>query len=760
MKVNPKHKTLRSKQTQNSKLKNKFVLDFGFWILDLFRISDFGFRILILASLWSLVFGLWSIAYTAEDISSFPVEVNGDQVEYFETGKKVVAKGNVLVAYKDIRMTCKTVTAFLESKEAIAEGDVVVTRGESILKGENIKYNFESETGVISSGTFKSDVWYGGGKRIEKVGPDELDVTQGYITTCDLAKPHYKIQSRRVRIYFGKRVVAKNVTFNVGGVPILYLPVYSQPINENFPKVNFVPGRDKNWGTYLLSSYRYNLSDDVKGNLHLDYRQNKGFGEGVDYSFKTRDFGKGYIRAYYTDERDKAGHTEKERWRAQYRHKWEMRPDTTVILEYHRMKDRSFIKDYFYREEFEREPQPESLISLAHARSRYTANILAQQRVNRFFTEIERLPEAQLNLKNQRLTEGLPFFYKSDFNVANLNRKTADSNQDNNVIRADTYNQLSVPLRLAHFFSIDPYAGTRQTFYTREQYTNEDRFRGALYSGVDLSTNFYKIYAYPESADLSLGNPGSQGDAMQKGFLRNKANFLNLDINGLRHIFTPTMSYYYIQKPTLLPERLYEFDTVDTLDEKNGIGLALENKLQTKRFLENELDTVELARWLVETDYLLHLEEGGRFSNILSDLEFRPYSWLFMKQTALYDPKWKDLKSLNTDVVAGDSNDKWRLGLGHRYEEKASSQLTTEAQARLTPKWKCRVFERYEFKGGDFKEQEYSITRDLHCWEMELTYSVRDAHTFWVVFRLKAFPELPLKLGTSYYKPRTGAGNE
>jgi len=695
--------------------------------------------------LWAMSFGLWALGLCFVSLyvctaalagtGDTPVEVNGDQVEYFEADKKVVGTGKVVVTYKDIRMTCKKVTAYLESKEAIAEGDVVVTRGEDILKGERINYNFESETGVILNGTTKSGVFYAGGEEMRKVSPKEVDITGGYITTCDLPNPHYRIRSKHVKIYLGDKVVARNVTVSVGGVPVLYLPVYNQPINGKFPKVSLVPGRDKKWGTYLLSAYRYYMSDEAKGYLHLDYRQNKGFGEGVDYNFNTEKFGKGYARAYYMNERDDAGHTEKERWRAQYRHKWDIRPDTVAILEYHRMSDKDFIKDYFYREEFEREPQPESLISLVHTRTNYSVSLLAQKRVNRFFTDVERLPEAALNIRNQPFIEGLPLFYKADFDVVSLDKKIANSEDDNNTIRADTYNQFSVPLRFADFLSVDPYVGTRQTFYTRQAQDDEQGFRGIFYSGVDASTNFYKIYD-------------------------KTTNFLNLDINRIRHIFTPSVSYYYVQKPTLLPGRLFEFDDIDTLDKKKGIGVAFENKLQTKRQGADDMETHELARWLIETDYLLHLDDGKKFSDVLSDLELRPYPWLFMKQTALYDPKWADLKYLNTDVAATDPKDNWRFGVGHRYEEKTSSQLTTELEIRVTPKWKCRVFERYEFKGNDLKEQEYSVVRDLHCWEAEFTYSVSDTHTFWLIFRLKAFPEMPFKLGTSYYKPRPGSGSQ
>jgi len=687
--------------------------------------------ILVLFGICNLEFGILT-CWAAQDIGALPVQVNGDQVQYFDAEKKMVAEGNVVVTYKDIRMTCKKATAFLDSKEAIAEGDVVITRGTDILRGEKIVYNFASETGTVINGVAQTDVWYGGGKELTKTSANEIDIRDGYLTTCDLAKPHYSIRSREVKIYLGKRVVAKNVTFNVGGVPVLFLPVYSQPLKERHPKVNIVFGHEKAWGTYVLSSYRYYLTDDIKGNLHLDYRQLKGFGEGIDNSFKTSNIGSGYVRTYYTDERDKVGHTETERWRTQYRHQWQIRPDTLGIVEFNKFSDHDFIKDYFYREEFEIDPQPRSYVYLLNTQSSFSASVFAQERVNRFFTEVERLPDAALNIRNQQLFGGLPLFYKADLDAVNLNRKTALSDQDNNAIRADTYNQLSLPLRLVDFISVDPYAAVRQTWYAREEEADTDRFRGIFYTGVDVSTNFYKTYGYTTNA-------------------------YHLDINGMRHILTPNVSYFYVQKPTLLPDKLFPFDNIDTLDKNRGVGLFLENKLQTKHTSGGDFATAELLRFIVGTDYLFDLPDGHRFANVSSDLEVRPYSWFFMKQSALYDPKGRDLLLLNTDLVATDPKDRWHVGAGHRYERNASSQLTTQLETRVTPAWKVGVFEVYEFDGNKFKEQQYSITRDLHCWEAEFTCSVRNGYSFWFIMRLKAFPELPLKLGTSYYRPRSGA---
>ena len=57
------------------------------------------------------------------------------------------------------------------------------------------------------------------------------------------------------------------------------------------------------------------------------------------------------------------------------------------------------------------------------------------------------------------------------------------------------------------------------------------------------------------------------------------------------------------------------------------------------------------------------------------------------------------------------------------------------------------------------KEQEYTLTRDLHCWEMDINFNeTRDEGSeIWLVFRLKAFPEMGFDLGTSFNRRKTGS---
>ena len=91
------------------------------------------------------------------------------------------------------------------------------------------------------------------------------------------------------------------------------------------------------------------------------------------------------------------------------------------------------------------------------------------------------------------------------------------------------------------------------------------------------------------------------------------------------------------------------------------------------------------------------------------------------------------------------------------------------AQAKLdsVPGWKFSAYWDFDFlatrngqkKVDDLRGQEYVITKDLHCWEMDIRYNVtRDqGEEVMVVFRLKAFPDIPFEFGRSYHKPKMGS---
>src|SRR5262249_32271363 len=123
------------------------------------------------------------------------------------------------------------------------------------------------------------------------------------------------------------------------------------------------------------------------------------------------------------------------------------------------------------------------------------------------------------------------------------------------------------------------------------------------------------------------------------------------DVKELRHIVEPSINYVFVPQPNYRPNELPQFDreipslrllpieypdynAIDSIDSQNVLRLSLRNKLQTKR----EEGIQNLVNWAVYTDWRLDPREGQtRFSDVYSDLDLRPRSWLMLSSETRWD---------------------------------------------------------------------------------------------------------------------------
>jgi len=682
------------------------------------------------------VFLFCNISYAQEPTR--PIEVNGDEVEYFPKEKKVVGVGNISIDYGDVKLTCDKITVFTETKDTDAEGNVVLKTPTAEIRGKRVKYNFEAKKGEVFDVKVASGEWYLGGKRANLSSDGSIEIQDGYITSCDLDEPHYKIRSKKVLIYPDNKVVAKNVIFKAGGVPVAYLPRYDYSLDTDWPTINMIPGKKKRWGIFALTSYRFDMDKNNKLTLRIDEREKWGLGEGIDYKYAFNNFGDGLLRTYYTHQRDRDRNEpfkkEEERYRVQLRHCLDLDDDKTALLEYHKLSDVDFTKDFFYREEYDKESSPESYLYLLDRHPEYSLSALTRKRVNHFQNVTERLPEVRFDLKEQALSK-LPFYFKTDTTFSNFNNKALDaSSEDDHLIRFDTYNKLTNPTHLFGFLSASPFIGMRGTFYSRNVDADESEVRSAFYSGIDLSAKFFKTY-------------DAQG------------SFLGVDFNKLHHIITPTVEYEYIHEPSTTLGKFYQFDDVDSIGRKSSFSLGLENRLKTKRLVDDKLTSFDLGCLLFTGDYIYKPENGSQLSNIEGDLKLTPFDWLEIGSDTQYDPATRDFQSWNTDLYI--DRDDWRLGLGSRYWQDTEHEITSEWFFKLDDNWSFRLFGRYDLKEVEsdgnkiinrFSGKEITIMKDLHCWLAEVSLDIdRDGGTtLWFSMKLKASPKVPFDFKDYY----------
>ncbi|MDZ4242607.1 MAG: LPS assembly protein LptD [Candidatus Omnitrophota bacterium] len=547
--------------------------------------------------------------------------------------------------------------------------------------------------------------------------------------------------SRKVDVYPGDKAQARNVRLLFGKTPFLFIPKYTQSLKDEKPRFMFTPGYDKDWGAFVLTQWRYYLADDVRGTIHVDYRERKDLATGIDLDYKTQKYGSGIIRTYYMNERDLVGAkhffeertlptVERERFRGEWRHKWDINEKTNAIWQYYKLSDSEFLKDYFKRE-YEDDANPQTYFLLTRSLEAGTLSFRTDARVNRFESKVERLPEVGYDLANIRVGSTGFYFWNSSL-FSNLTKKDASPSEiRQETMRMHTDQRLSYPFKLS-IFEITPFAGGRGTYYSKTKDPSQyDVLRGQFNTGADLSTKFFRIYEA-------------------------HTNLWGLDINRLRHVFTPSAAYLYEHDPTIPASQLDQYDGIDAYTRGHTIVFGFENKLQTKR----DKKSVDLARILVETDFRLKEDPGkGGFNDIRSKIDVTPYQWLSLYADSTYDTIEEHLETANFDLALRDPKDKWYAMIGKRFNINVDDQITTEFGYKINPKWKLKIYERVDVNRGTWKEQEYAIQRDLHDWTMEINFNDTrgQGSEIWVVFTLKAFPDLGFDFGTNFNRRKSGA---
>jgi hypothetical protein len=89
------------------------------------------------------------------------------------------------------------------------------------------------------------------------------------------------------------------------------------------------------------------------------------------------------------------------------------------------------------------------------------------------------------------------------------------------------------------------------------------------------------------------------------------------------------------------------------------------------------------------------------------------------------------------------------LGFGQNWQKNmgvSGSDLNGSVNFNLTKNWNINYHRYYNIKTGEMISQDYSLFRDLHCWEARFSSSKsRDNWSYAFIIRLKAIPEVKVE---------------
>jgi Organic solvent tolerance protein OstA len=77
------------------------------------------------------------------------VEITADRQEYDQQRQIVTAQGNVMVRFRQSLINAEQAQVNLNTRQVIAQGNVALTRGDQVIRGDRMDYNFVQSTGSV-----------------------------------------------------------------------------------------------------------------------------------------------------------------------------------------------------------------------------------------------------------------------------------------------------------------------------------------------------------------------------------------------------------------------------------------------------------------------------------------------------------------------------------------------------------------------------------------------------------------------------------
>jgi LPS-assembly protein len=486
----------------------------------------------------------------ADELPKIPVNVNADKLDYDRANDVYVAVGHVRVEQEGMKVEADKIVLNNKTGEAVAEGKVYLQEKGDIIRADKLQINVNTKSGIIYNGDvfMSKDNLHFKGEKIERKSETEYHVEKGTFTTCD--EGEWYLKADEIDLDMDRYASGKGVSFNMGGIPVLYTPYLLFPVRRQTGLLIPEAGYSSSEGFLMKNSFFWALSDSQDMTFYSDYRARHGLGTGVEYRYvNSRDSsGKVFYNYFDTFSRFRdlnTPGTPNDRWQFSFEHHEEIAEDLSLRADINLVSDFAYFTDIETKSlELRSRPYLDSNLFYIERWDTSSLNLLGQYAVD--LTQksnentIQKLPELRYNIFEEKIAG--PLHVNFDGSATNFSGPTGE-----NVMRADFNPRLSAAFGSGLTFT--PRAGVRATYYDRSLTSTEPTQRQFYYAGADLNARFSRVYG--TDSDLGIGR--------------------------IRHSVEPSISYNYI--PEFDQTSIPQLDVVDTVTAQNLASVSLINRL-------------------------------------------------------------------------------------------------------------------------------------------------------------------------------------
>ncbi len=240
------------------------------------------------------------IGYELRRTDGLPVEIRCPDVQIFAM--------EIDYRQAEERLLLREQVVFQQTGTRIA-----ALRGEVDLKTRN--GSFETASGTLQLtdrqidrtlfGSLEPEAFFTAAL-IEKTGPRTYRLTDATFTTCVQPSRRWMVVSSRLTFTVDRYAIMRNATLQVKDVPILYLPFFYYPIQEDDRATGFLMpayGSSTFRGFTLSNAFFWAINRSADATVYHDWFTKSGQGAGADFRYAGHGGSQGNARFYLIDEK-------------------------------------------------------------------------------------------------------------------------------------------------------------------------------------------------------------------------------------------------------------------------------------------------------------------------------------------------------------------------------------------------------------------------------------------------------------------------
>ena len=312
-----------------------------------------------------------------------------------------------------------------ESRRATLSGDVRYREPGLLLIADSAEADLDQGNASFSNAEYvmHQEHMRGEAQRIERFGDARVEMTEGRVTFCEPGNNDWAIAADSLEIHteegYGE---AHHATFEVGNVPVLYLPYFYFPINDNrrsgflYPKLSYSDSD----GVDIATPYYFNLAPNYDDTFTPRYVSERGLVLENEFRYMNRWSMNALSTAYIADDDKHGGH----RWALGVDHEGNPAERWFSRIDYRRISDDDYLDDLDTTNlEIANQEDLDQLGEIRYQANtwQFVGRVHQYQTTDDGIEPYERIPQLQLSGRERALEQRLTLNYLADVTAFDRN---------------------------------------------------------------------------------------------------------------------------------------------------------------------------------------------------------------------------------------------------------------------------------------------------------------------------------------------------